>query len=456
VGSGFSRIFQYSLSILLRVRLPHPFVLLLGGIALAVVLTWILPAGTYQRRLDSAGHERVVAGTYARVPAVPVGLIGAITAAPRGIVAGADVVLTVLFVGGAIALVDRTGALARLVAALVRRLRQPYVVVALVCCGFAIMGALENIYEEIVAMVPVLVVLSRGLGFGPLTALGMSLGAAVVGSAFGPTNPFQTGLALRFADLPGMSQPALRFALFPSAVVLWIGWTFVAASADRSRQATATPSGEVAQATRRDLALLALVLLPFVPYAVGVVRWGWGFDELSGLFLLAGFAIGLVSGRSLWASATGFLQAMEALLAPALYVGTARGISVVLTEGKVLDTIVYSLAAPLARVPGLLAAWLMVPVHAVLHVPVPSVSGQAALTIPIMAPLADLMGVSRDAAVIAYQTGAGLMDLITPTNGALLAMLVAADISYARWLRFAIPGAILVSIVGFVGMALAR
>ena len=98
----------------------------------------------------------------------------------------------------------------------------------------------------------------------------------------------------------------------------------------------------------------------------------------------------------------------------------------------------------------------MVPVHAVLHVPVPSVSGQAVLTMPIMAPLADLIGVSRDAAVIAYQTGAGLMDLITPTNGALLAMLVDADVSYAGWLRFAVPGAIIVSIVGFVGMTLAR
>jgi uncharacterized ion transporter superfamily protein YfcC len=454
--TAFREPLQYSLSTSLRVRLPHPFVLLLGGIAVAILLTWILPAGTYQRRIDSTGRERVVAGTYARVPATPVGLLGTLTAAPRGIVAGADVVLTILFVGGAVALVDRTGALARLVAALVRRFRKPYVVVALVCSGFAIMGAVENMYEEIVAMVPVLVVLSRGLGFGPITALGMSVGAAVVGSAFGPTNPFQTGLALRFADLPGMSQPALRFALLPAAVALWIGWTIVAASADSARPETTATASEVGPATRRDVALLALVLVPFVPYAIGVVRWGWGFDELSGLFLIAGFAIGLASGRSLWASATGFLQAMEALLAPALYVGTARGISVVLTEGKVLDTIVHGLSAPLAHVPGLLAAWLMVPVHAVLHVPVPSSSGHAALTMPIMAPLADLMGVSRDAAVIAYQTGAGLMDLITPTNGALLAMLVAADVSYARWLRFAVPGAIIVSIVGFVGMALAR
>ena len=98
----------------------------------------------------------------------------------------------------------------------------------------------------------------------------------------------------------------------------------------------------------------------------------------------------------------------------------------------------------------------MVPAHALLHVPVPSVSGQAVLTMPVMAPLCDLLRISRDAGVIVYQTGAGLMDLITPTNGALLAVLLAADVAYGRWIRFALPGALLVSIVGLIGIALAR
>ena len=117
---------------------------------------------------------------------------------------------------------------------------------------------------------------------------------------------------------------------------------------------------------------------------------------------------------------------MEGMLAAALFIGIARGISVALSDGRVLDTILYALAAPLAHVPGMVAATLMVPMHALLHVPVPSVSGQAVLTMPIMAPLSDLLGFSRDAAVIAYQTGAGLMDMITPSNGALLAMLLSA------------------------------
>ena len=325
--------------------------------------------------------------------------------------------------------------------------------VALVCVAFATLGALENMHEEIVALVPVLLVLSRGLGFGAVTALAMSLGAAVVGSAFGPTNPFGTGIALRFAELPPLTIPGLRFGMLGAAVAVWIGWTLAMTSRDDVRPESTSP--QLGRATGRDGLLLSLLLVPFVPYVIGVLRWDWGFHELSALFLVAGFAVGLVSGKSLSETAVGFLQGMAAMLGAGLLVGVARGISVVLTDGQVLDTILYALATPLAELPGLAAALAMIPVQALLHVPVPTMSGQAVLTMPILAPLCDLLGMSRDVAVIAYQTGAGLMDMMTPTNGAFLAMLLAAGVPYRRWLRFAVPGALLVAIVGIVGIALA-
>ena len=436
-------------------KLPHPFILLLGGVAVAAALTWILPAGAYERRADAAtGRNLVIPGTYARIDPAPVGPMAALLAVPRGIVAGADVILTVLFVGGAFALLDATGALARLVGALVGRTGHPRIIVVFVCLAFATLGALENMHEEIIALVPVLLVLSRGLGFGAITALGMSVGAAVVGAAFGPTNPFQTGIALRFSEMPALSQPALRFALFAAAVGVWILYTLAMTRNDGERPDIGPSPG--GHATARDGLLLAIVLVPFVPYVIGVMRYDWGFNELSGLFLVAGLAVGLVAGRTLSDTAAAFLKGMEGMLAAALFIGVARGISVALSDGQVLDTILYALASPLAHVPGYIAAVLMVPMHALLHVPVSSVSGQAVLTMPIMAPLADLLGFSRDAAVIAYQTGAGLMDMITPTNGALLAMLLAADVPYGRWIKFAVPGALLVSIVGLAGIALAR
>ena len=436
-------------------RLPHPLILLLGGVAVAAALTWVIPAGVYQRRTDPVTQRAVVIpGTYAPVKAAPVGPGGALMAVPRGIISGADVIVTILFVGGTFALLDATGALARLVGSLLRRTRRPRLIVILVSLVFAMLGALENMHEEIIALIPVLLALCTRLGFGAVTTLAVSVGAAVVGSAFGPTNPYQTGIALRFAELPPLTQPVLRFSLLVVAVAVWMAWTLAMASRDDVRPDQAPP--DTAPATKRDVVLLVLAIAPFVPYVIGVIRWDWGFNELSATFLVAGFVIALVAGHTLSESAAVFLKAMEGLLAASLYVGVARGISVVLSDGHVMDTIVYGLATSLARAPGPLAALLMVPAQALLHVPLPTVSGQAVLTMPILAPLCDLLGISRDAAVIAYQTGAGLMDMITPTNGALLAMLLGARVGYDRWLQFAIPGAVLVALVGVAGIVLAQ
>ena len=421
----------------------------------AAALTWVIPAGFYQRRTDPVTQRSVViAGTYTPAKAAPVGPGGALMAVPRGIISGADVILTILFVGGTFALLDGTGALARLVGSLLRRTRRPRLIVILVSLVFATLGALENMQEEIIALIPVLLTLCTRLGFGAVTTLAVSVGAAAVGSAFGPTNPFQTGIALRFAELPPLTQPVLRFSLLVAAVVVWIIWTLAMTSRDDVRPDQAPP--DTAPATKRDVVLLVLAVAPFVPYVVGVIRWDWGFNELSATFLVAGFVIALVAGYTLSQSAVVFLKAMEGLLAASLFVGVARGISVVLSDGRVMDTIVYGLATSLARAPGPLAALLMIPAQALLHVPLPTMSGQAVLTMPILAPLCDLLGISRDAAVIAYQTGAGLMDMITPTNGALLAMVLGAGVGYERWLRFAVPGAVLVAVVGVVGIVFAQ
>ena len=440
--------------LLSAIHFPHPMVLLLGGVLVAALLTWVLPAGTYERRIDpESSRERVVAGTYDSVGASPVGIPAAILAVPRGIVSGADVIVVILFVGGAYAMLDRTGALGRLVAALLGRTRRPRSVVAVVSLVFATLGALVNTHEEIIALVPVLVLLSRGLGFGAVTALAMSLGAAVVGAAFGPTNPFAAGIAQRFADVPPLTGAGLRLGLTAAAVSAWIAWTLWQAPRDDVR-----PDGRASvldPATWRDGVLVALVVLPFVPYVAGTLRYGWGFNELSALFLVAAYAVGMIAGLGLRGTTVAYLKGMETMLTAGLFVGVARAISVVLTDGRIIDTIVYGLAKPLELVSPMVAAGLMVPMHSILHVVVPSNSGQAALTMPIMAPLADLLGFPRDVAVLAYQVGGPTLDMITPTNGALLAMILAAGVPYGRWLRFAVPGTLLVALVGLAAMALA-
>jgi uncharacterized ion transporter superfamily protein YfcC len=201
--------------------------------------------------------------------------------------------------------------------------------------------------------------------------------------------------------------------------------------------------------------ILFLVAAPFVAYVVGVLRWDWGFNELSAAFLVAGLAVGLVGRLGLEGTVDAYLEGVRAVVGAAILVGVARAISLVLEDGRVIDTILQGLAAPLARSPRALAAVLMVPVHAILHVPVPSVSGQAVLTMPVMVPLSDLLGFSRQATVLAYQTGAGLTELWTPTNGALMAVLLAAGVPFGKWLRFAVPMVLVLTAVGIVGIVLA-
>lgn len=436
-----------------RVRLPHPIVLLVLGIALAAALTWLVPPGAYQRDVDPAtGRTVAVAGTYAPVAAAPVGPFEVAVAIPRGFVEGADVIATILFVGAAFYLLDKVGSLGRLLAGLVARLegRERLAFPALVLF-FGAMGALENMQEEIIAMVPALLVFGRRLRVDAVTVVAASAGAAVVGAAFGPTNPFQAGIALTLAELPVLQGGALRLAMWAAGLVVWTLWLLRHA---RRHPPAVAPEGvpEVASATGRDALNLLLLLVPLGCYVVGALRWDWGFNELSGAFVVGAVAVGLLSGLGAGGTTVTLLEGAQAMLPAALLVGLARSISLVLTDGRIIDTILHALATPLAGVHPVASALAMVPVQALIHIPVSSVSGQAALTMPIFIPLADLIGLSRQATVLAYQTGAGLMDLLTPTNGALLAVLLAAGVPYQRWARFALGGWLLTTAVGVAGI----
>jgi uncharacterized ion transporter superfamily protein YfcC len=436
-------------------RLPHPFVLLLATVGLAALTTWVVPAGEYARRDDPAtGRLVVVAGTYHRVESRPVGPLGAFVAIPRGFVEGADVIAVVLLVGGAWVIVDRLGTLARAMGRAAWRFRhRGLLIVPVVSLGFAAMGGLENMQEEIIPLVPVLLLLGRSVGVDEVTVVSMSVGAAMVGSAFSPANPFQAGIATRVAELPQFAAGGLRLAMFAAGVGLWIGWTMVYAARRRTTPLVGAESGAPAPVTGRDVLILAVVLAPMAAYVYGSLEWGWGFDELSGVFFAGGCLAGLVGGLGVGGTTIAYLEGMQSLLPAALLIGVARSISVVLTDGRVIDSLLNGLASPLAGVPGPLSALLMIPFQSLVHVPVPSVSGQAVLTMPILVPLADLLQLSRQLPVLAFQTGAGLMELLTPTNGALMAVLLAAGVPYERWLRFALVGWLLATLVGVAGMA---
>jgi uncharacterized ion transporter superfamily protein YfcC len=428
-----------------RIRLPHPIILLLGCLLVAAALTYVLPAGRYERREDQAsGRTVVVPGTYQAVEPHPLGPFEALVAIPKGLADAASVVFLVFLVGGAFAVVEATGALGGAVEWLVRKLRRrEALVIPVASLAFAAGGMLENMQEEIIAFVPLLVLLTRSLGFDALTAAAMSVGAAAVGSAFSPMNPFQVGIAQKLAELPPLSAAGYRTIFLAAALAIWIGGTV--RHAQRTRVAPDPAAGMPPKVgashsgAARHGVILLLVLAAFVMLAVGVLRLGWGFDELSAVFFLMGLVAGLVGGMGLSGTADAFVAGFRAMAGAAMIVGFARAIYVALDQGRILDTIVHAVFTPLAQVPVQVSGIGMMLAHTAIHVPVPSVSGQAVLTIPILVPVSDLLGLSRQVTVLAYQYGAGLCELLTPTNGGLMAILAAAGVPFGKWWRFTAP-----------------
>jgi uncharacterized ion transporter superfamily protein YfcC len=424
----------------MRLRFPHPLTLLVGFIALAAAMSYVLPAGQFERRDDPVtGRKVVVAGTYHSVPQQPVSPFQAIVAVPKGFADAASVIALVFLVGGAFGVVDQTGALRRGVGWLVLRLRRRELLVIPICCiAFATGGALENMQEEIIPLVPVLLILTMQLGFDPLVAAAMSVGAAGVGSAFSPINPFQVGIAQKLAGLPLLSASGFRLVFLALALAIWVGATIRYARKTRTVGATASVETS-APVGKRDGVVLGLVIVAFAIFIVGVMKYGWDFDQMSALFFIMGVLAGVIGGLGLNGTAEAFVEGFRSMAFAGMLIGFARAIYVVADQGQIIDTIVNGLFAPLSHLPvGVAAAGMMV-VQFFVHFPVPSVSGQAVLTLPVLVPLSDLLGLGRQVTVLAYQYGGGLADILVPTNGALMAILAASGVPFGKWIRFLAP-----------------
>jgi uncharacterized ion transporter superfamily protein YfcC len=322
--------------------------------------------------------------------------------------------------------------------------------------AFASGGALIQMQEELIAFVPVLLLLTSRLGFNPVVAVAMSLGASAVGASFSPINPFQVGIAQKVAKLDLLSGWEFRLAFLIPALAVWIAGTMLYAHRTRAPVAASTPAPVGAPgAGARHAAVLLAVVLAFVAFVVGVLRYHWDFDQLAAVFFVMGVAAGLLGGLRLSGTVDAFVDGLRSMAFAALLIGFARGIYVVLEEGRIVDTIVHGLFTPIADLPVTLSALAMLAAHGVIHVPVPSTSGQAVLTLPLLVPLSDLIGLSRQVTVLAYQYGAGLCEIVTPTNGALMAMLAAAGVRYEDWIRFVIPLWALLMLLGAVAITVA-
>jgi uncharacterized ion transporter superfamily protein YfcC len=238
---------------------------------------------------------------------------------------------------------------------------------------------------------------------------------------------------------------------------MWIGFVM------RMARATATePEAQAAEATDdtltgRDGLIIALVAGTFAVLVWGILAQGWGFNDMSGLFFGMGIVAGAVGGLGVVGTSEAFVRGFKDMTHAALLIGFARAIFVVLEDGRIVDTIVHAMVTPLEGLPALASAVGMVGAHIAIHFPVPSVSGQAVLTMPVLVPLSDLLGLSRQVTVLAYQYGAGLTDMIIPTSGALMAVLATAKVRYEDWIRWVLPyyGALVLLGIVSIGVAIA-
>jgi len=423
-----------------RLRIPHPLVLLTGCVLLAAAASYVVPAGEFDRRADEiTGRTVVVAGTYHAVERSAVNLFEAMIALPVGMAERADVIFLVFMIGGAFMVVDESGTLRRAVAALVRSLKgRGLLVIPVVSLFFGLGGVTMNMGEEIVALVPVLLILTTRLGFTPLLAVAMSAGSAAIGSAFSPINPFGVLIAQGVSEVQPASGWAFRTIVLVLAMLLWIGATMRVASKSRVPGSEADV-GSAETLSARDLSVLAIVGATFVVSVWGLLVLQWDFDRLSASFFMMGVVVGLVSKMGVGGTADAYVRGFREMAYAALLIGFAGAITVVLAEGRIIDTMVNGIFVPLEGLPRLVSAIGMMVAQAALHVPVPSNSGQAVLTMPVLVPLSDLLGLSRQVTILAYQYGGVLCDLVAPTNGALLAVLAAAGVRYDDWLRYALP-----------------
>ena len=409
-------------------KLPNTYVIIALLIVLCAVLTWILPGGQY-----ITGEDGTL--TYQQTDAVPQ-TWQVFSAVYHGFVKQAGIIVFILVVGGVFWLLNATGA----VDAGIRRLisgigRKDKIVLVALTILFSLAGAVFGMSEETIPFVGIVVPLVVSLGYDAIMGLLVVYVASNIGFSSAFLNPFTVGIAQGMADLPPFS--GMGYRVFCWGFLTALLCVFVVLYARKTRKA----GGEVetvasAPLTSRQSWILAVLFLTVVALVVGVTCWGWYMPEITGLFLAMGILCGIIAGFPAGKIADEIIAGAKDILSAALVVGLASGIIVILQDGKVVDSILHAMQNGLDGNGEVASLSAMYFIQAVINVLIPSATAKAAITIPIMAPFSDLVGVSRQAMVLAFQFGDGFTNMITPTSGVLMAALAMARVPYGKWVRW--------------------
>ncbi|WP_353980622.1 TIGR00366 family protein [Salinicola endophyticus] len=438
-------------------HIPHIYAILFLFIVLAAIATYLIPAGVYERVPGPAGRTTIDPASFHYVPATPTGLTDFLLAIPNGLMSAGQVVFFTLIIGGMFAVLRRTGIIELGVDNLTRHFagRSLWVIPVLMTL-FAVIATLIGTQELSLVYVPVILPLMIALRFDSVVAAAVALCATTVGFTAGVLNPINTGLGQQLSHLPLYSGFGLRLVALVAMLAVAVVWVLRYARRvrdDASASLLDDDAGEHAKrhhyqhaldadkprASGRQKAAILAALGFFAALVYGVLGQGWFMLEMAGLFIVMGIVVGLIAGLKVDAICEGFNEGFRDVMVGAMIAGIARAVAVVLEDGQVLDTMVHGLGVAVGGLPTLFSALGMYLAQLGFNFVVPSGSGQALVTMPIMAPLSDLLGVTRQTAVLAYQLGDGIGNILYPTSGYFMATLALAGVPWQRWVRFFLP-----------------
>lgn len=453
-----------------RFKVPHTLVIIFSIILLATLLTYIIPAGVYDR-VEDPNTERTIVDveTFKYVERTPVNLWDMMNAIPLGMVEAASIIFVVFLVGGAFEMIQDTGAINAAVVKFIAKLEgKDIVVIPILMFIFSVFGFTIGAAEEMVAFVPITIMIARGFGYDDIVGVAIASTGAAIGFAGGMINPYTTGVAQGIAELPlysGLGFRTVGYIIFYIIAVWYVMRYAAKIKADPTKSLlygeerddkfdVSAISEDIKISTRQKLVLF-VSLIGIIVMVYGVFKFDWYMNQIGAMFLSLGIVSTIIVGRSLSDGAVSFINGAKGIAFGALVVGVARAILVVLEQGQIMDSIIYSLASVLESLPRQITAVGMFIVNSVINFFIPSGSGQAATIMPVMTPLADVLGITRQTTALAVTYGDAFSNQIIPTSGALLGVLGVAKVPYDKWLKYNWKLILLWSITGTILIAIA-
>lgn len=434
-------------------KAPSPIIILVCVILLCALASYVIPAGVYDRVKDAhTGRMVVNPATFHYVASKPTGFMDFFTSINKGFKGGISIIAFLFMVGGSLGILEKTGAIVAGLSTLVKKLRNnALLLIPVLMTTLATFSTLAGCNEEYLAFTPLVVSVALALGFDSLTALGMLFCSVAAGYGAGCTQPFSVGVAQGIAGVPIFSALPYRICIF--VVLLAANIAFVMYHAYKVKNnPESSPVYEIDQAkektvdlenvpplTTRQSICLGLLGLNFVGIIFGVLKYDFYMNEISAMFLIMGGLSGIICGLKPNDICDAFLNGCKGMMMPCLAVAMCKAATILLDNAKIMDTIIHALAGMLDVFPSSIIAFGMFIIQDCFNLLVPSSSGQAAISMPIMAPLADIVGVTRQTAVFAFTFGDAFTNCITPASGATMSYLAMANVPYKKWVRFILP-----------------